>query len=66
MRYKLSLTFEGPPAEILARLAKERGGEELVLRDALGLENIVVAAMKRNADIIIREPDGSVTQLVRI
>ncbi len=66
MKNRLSVTFEGASAEILDRLAKERGGKGEVLRDALALENVYVTATKRGAEILIREADGTLKQLVRV
>ncbi len=63
---RFSVTFEGRMAEILDTLTAKRGSKAEVLRDALSLEKVYTDATERGAEVLIREPDGTLKQLVKV
>ncbi len=62
---RLSITFEGKAEERLNKLTARGESKADILRQALALEEIFQEADRRGASFIIKEPDGTISQLVR-
>lgn len=63
---RLSISFEGKAEDRLNKLTANGESKADVLRQALALEELFQEAIRRGASFIIKEPDGSIKELVRV
>jgi hypothetical protein len=63
---RLSISFEGKAKERLDKLTAGGESKADVLRQALALEELYQEASKRGANFYLKEPDGTIKELVRV